>query len=360
MATNNNNDPKKERTRQEATVLQDFMITTQRRVEHLRSTFTSGGAKDALDLSDGEKKVLNEIHNSGMMEGIIAGVATFVFVRRFPRYLEKVVARRAAQRGGGGGTPPPSSSSGNNGGYVLDQPPGARVNSPFSNSSNGSGMPPPGSEETVRRGGILWRTLGLMIDTSLSFLVAAYTSFYMADTQKIAKSVKEIPLMEGRSAISDNFCSDLIQEYNRQWNLDPNDPQATKNTNNTNDQLFGVKSSSQKKPLAPFDRKDILKNPQLGMLQAYIEFIGNCKKRQAMEKRIRQERGMGPNERVAIPSPGVTSTEWSSDEDVSLFSDNNDFFSGEKDHTGTDEFSSDEANSFVSDQGDDDDANSRK
>jgi hypothetical protein len=189
-----------------------------------------------------------------------------------------------------------------------------------------------------------------MIDASLSFLVAAYTSFYMADRERIAKSVTQVPLMEGRSAISDNFCSDLIQEYNRQWN---HNQAPTKSPNNQ--APFGVKGAAEnQKPLAPFDRKDILKNPQLGILQAYIDFIGNCKKRQAMENRIRRERGMGANEPVEIPPPGVTSSDWSDEEDESMFgqesNSSTDFFNEEQSNG---DFSQDDATRFVSDQEDD-------
>ena len=307
----NTNEPKeisKERTRQEALVLQDFFRASQRRVEELRQSIgmSSSAAAEQLNLSDAEKKVLNTIHSAGMMEGLVAGVTTFIVLRRFPWYLAKRAAQKQQQQQGR----QPPSSSGGGGGYTLDAPSSAagagKVNSPFRSHTNNTntssshnhpnlpGAAEPANNYTQNRGGFLWRSFQFTTDLALSFLVAAYTSSYMADTDKIKTSVVEIPLLEGRSALSDQFCPVLVEEYQRQWKLNANTPNVTSNS---------------KHPIPPFDRKDVLKHPNIGLLQAYIEFIENCHKRHAVEQRIRQERGMGPDEPVEIPPPRVSKSE---------------------------------------------------
>jgi len=397
--TNNTNDDKKkkERAKQEATSLQDFVLTTQRRIEQMRgsidfSTSTSNSNSNSnsnshnnkdinnnLNLSDGEKKILQDIHNSGMVEGIIAGVAAFVFLRKFPRQLEKMAARR-------------SSSNSSSAGYKLDVPAPGKVNSPFSsttttttNSSSSStqGMSAGtgananaanaanaanGSADlgtmNRRQGSFISRALGFTVDLTLSFIVAAYTSYYMADREKIAKSLVEIPLMEGRSAISDNFCSDLIKEYHRQLQMNPNIT-ASSQTNDTTSSSSSSSSSinvDMSKPLqtvTPFDRKQMLQNPQElqnPILKAYLEFIHNCQKRQKMEQRIRQEQGLTVKDPVYIPSPGVITSESEDFFDESFNNDDDD-----DDATDfMDDFSKDDADSFVTDQDDDSNSNSKK
>jgi hypothetical protein len=91
-------------------------------------------------------------------------------------------------------------------------------------------------------------------------------------------------------------------------------------------------------------------------LRGLIDFTNNCKKRQAMERRIRRERGMGPNEPVEIPPPGVDSSEWNNDgvDDEDSFGDS---YGGEKHfggETGAEEngWNKEDPSSLVSDQED--------
>ncbi|CAB9508180.1 expressed unknown protein [Seminavis robusta] len=314
MANNNSDsrksiDDEKERKRQEASMLETFLRVSKARVEEIRIQ----QARD-LNLSDGELLVLNNIHGAGMMEGLIAGVTTFVIARRLPRYLQQRAAARRRQQSG----------------YTLDALPGG---SPFHKDVN-------------NKRPFIWRAFQFTLDVTLSVLVAANTSAYMADTQKLAKQVTDIPLMEGRSAISDHFCEVLVQEYKRQWNASQ---QEQLNDTNSGDFSTTGQSKGYEKdvPLDPnFDRKSILKDPKLPFLKGYIEFIQNCQKRQAIERRIRQERGMAPSEPVEIPAPGVPSD---TSEDSSLFVDG-----GGADFSDDDGWTEEDVSSFATDQDEDD------
>lgn len=323
-----NSDPKKQRAKQELTVFVEFSTVLQSRVKQLRDQISLRGGSDAqFGLSDKEKQVLNTMVGAGNMEGIIAGVATFVFLRRFPKYLrQRAASKRAAQRGDG---------------YTLDVPGKA---SPFHNSQP---IPNP-AHDKANEGGFIWRSFQFTLDLTISTLVGLQVAVYMVDQERMRKNFSEIPLMEGHSAISDHFCGPSIKEYQRQWNYDPN--RAILESPKEQQNETGKRKV---KPLPPFDRKDILKDPELFPLKALVDFTKNCMKRQALERRIREERGMGPKERVSIPPPGVNSSEWNSD-GMDEFSDSS--FSGEQHFSGDDEegdeWSKEDVSSFVSDQED--------
>jgi hypothetical protein len=322
MSSNNSNksnkDKDKERQLQENQMVMEFLRVSKKRVEEIRLY------QPDLQLSEGEKQVLNTIHSAGMMEGLIAGVATFVILRRTPRFLERMVARRRARAQG----------------YTLDVP-----SSPFDNIKNGHnnnyhnhnnniGIHSP--RDLPPKRGLLWRSFQFTLDATVSLLMAAYTSSYMADVPTIVQQVTDIPLMEGRSAISDHFCTALVEEYKRQWNLDPN---SNSNSNNSTSGPFGRVEKS----VPPFDHKPLLKDPQETILKGHILFIQNCQKRQAMERQLRKERGLPPDQPVEIPSPGVPT-------DLLM----QDWNTGDDDHEGTDinngVWTEDDASSFVTDQ----------
>ena len=322
--TRDGNDPTKQRVKQEAAVLVDFTRALQRRVEKIRSDIGSGNGKMEIGLSEKEAKVINHIMRQGNMEGLIAGVATFAFLRRFPKYLHRRAAQRAAQNQ-----------------YKLDHP-GGKVNSPFQNAT-------PANIPEQPKAGFIWRAFGFTVDLTLSAMVGLNVTAYMMDRPKMKKAISDLPLIEGRSALSDHFCGVLVEEYKRQLNYDPNATHGEVKENE-NAEIKEIKPKGSTLP--PFDRKDILRNPHSETLQGILEFTKNCKKRQAMERRIRQERGMGPNEPVEIPSPGVISSEYASDgadDDDSFGSGDN--YGGEK-FLGDDGWSKDEVSSFVSDQED--------
>lgn len=192
----------------------------------------------------------------------------------------------------------------------------------------------------------------MTVDLALSSMVGLNVTAYMMDRRQMRQAIAEIPLMEGRSALCDQFCGILVDEYQRQWNLNPNstsEPQS-----NENAEITEIKPRKKEMTLPPFDRKPILKNPQSETLQGILEFTKNCKRRQAMERRIRQERGMDARESVEIPSPGVNNSEYATSDDDSF--DSGDAYGGEQffdgDSQGDDGWNKDDVSSFVSDQED--------
>lgn len=113
-----------------------------------------------------------------------------------------------------------------------------------------------------------------MVDATVSLFVAANVSWMMTDKDKIRSILADIPLVEGRSVISDELCDDAISTYYQTpkeiWtkNRESNDPNAT-------------------------------------TLQLIQTFVKNCEKRSAFENTLKKQHQLSPDEPVSIPSPGV-------------------------------------------------------
>jgi hypothetical protein len=78
-----------------------------------------------------------------------------------------------------------------------------------------------------------------------------------------------VPLVEGRSVLSDELCGDVVAKY------------------------LALKVGEEEEPV------------QSPMLQNIGLFVQNCQRRQAFEQRIRKDHGLDPLASVSIPPPGV-------------------------------------------------------
>jgi hypothetical protein len=110
-----------------------------------------------------------------------------------------------------------------------------------------------------------------LLDTLLSCLVgtAASVESLQSDNFVVRQSVAEVPLVSGRSMISDELCKPLIQEYEK------------------------------------FKHQPELQHPRSVELQTLNQFISNCRHRHELEAKLRKERGLSMDSPVSIPSPGV-------------------------------------------------------
>ncbi|KAL3778642.1 hypothetical protein ACHAW5_007532 [Stephanodiscus triporus] len=220
-----------------------------------------------------EKRILNDMNNMGLHKGVMSGVACLAFLRFAPRAIGRLMQRRAARNGtmmGGDGA-----SATNNpfhhrspAGYEFD-PPAAVGTRP-----NNNGRP-----------GFFFRVFRLSLDTFVSLSVGAYASLYFIDKDKMMKKFAEIPLVEGRSLLSEELCGDFAKEFKkfdrRTW--DANHPSLTSGVRNVNVD----------------DGRDF-RNTILG-------FVANCRRRGLYEREMRITQGLGDDAIVAIPPPGVPS-----------------------------------------------------
>lgn len=192
-----------------------------------------------------ERKVLMSINNFGLGEGALVGISTFIVLRRGPQLILRLLNSRSSRGGGVGG----------GGGYKLDRPGG---NSPFQQNPN--------QQQSFR-----FNVLGgmkLALDVFVSVLMAGTASFSVLDEEKLVNSVASVPLLEGKSVVSDEFCTTLQQEVAKQ-----------------NPAVFAKADSA--------------------YLKGMFMFSKNCSKRQSYESKLREEYGLSPNESVAIPPGGV-------------------------------------------------------
>jgi len=148
-----------------------------------------------------EKSMLQRMNNNGMVYGIACGLFAFGLLRSGPSLMQRYL-NRSRLRGGGSS----SGGGGNNavGGYTFDRPTaGTGVDSSSSGSGSGS----------IRKGGFFLKTLKLGLDLALSLVISAYGSLLFVDRKKLMDDMSKIPLVEGRSLVSDELCDEFVNVY---------------------------------------------------------------------------------------------------------------------------------------------------
>ena len=114
------------------------------------------------------------------------------------------------------------------------------------------------------------KPFSLLFDAALSTAMAGTVWIATTDKEKVFKTASEIPLIQGKSDVSDALCDDFIAHY------ETIRPEFWQNINSNESGL-----------------------------RAISDFVVNCKRRQALERTIRREAGLGPFDPVSIPSGGV-------------------------------------------------------
>mmetsp|Transcript_3591 Transcript_3591/g.5436 ORF Transcript_3591/g.5436 Transcript_3591/m.5436 type:complete len:394 (+) Transcript_3591:85-1266(+) len=220
-----------------------------------------------------EKNKLTDMNNNGLTKGLITGVCVFGFLRLGPRMMAKYAMRHHQS------PPPPSSGGGGGGkGYTFDVP-SSNVRSPFDAAKKNATSHTHPNFQSNQGGGqhnrmeykpsLLMRTFKFTVDVTLSILISVYASAILTDRQQLLKDASEIPLVQGKSLLSQELCVDFRKEYSRY------EPQVWER-----------------------QKDDLLMN-------AIRDVVVNCRKRDLYERQIREESGMGAEEEVLIPSPGV-------------------------------------------------------
>eukprot|EP00571_Detonula_confervacea_P017461 CAMPEP_0172303498 /NCGR_PEP_ID=MMETSP1058-20130122/5027_1 /TAXON_ID=83371 /ORGANISM="Detonula confervacea, Strain CCMP 353" /LENGTH=302 /DNA_ID=CAMNT_0013014335 /DNA_START=20 /DNA_END=928 /DNA_ORIENTATION=- len=208
---------------------------------------------------DAEKLILNEMNNMGLYKGVMCGLSCFVFLRFSPNTISRILRRRA---GAGTETQGP-------------------VN-PFKSQASGYKFDTPAAQQNPVRPGLLFRTVRLALDTFVSLSVGSYASLYFLDRDKMMKQFSEIPLIEGRSLLSEELCGDFTKEFQKFdsqiWNK--NHPSLSGGGHTTDDGQSDFRNTIQ-------------------------GFVANCRRRAICEEELRTERGLRGSDVVAIPSPGV-------------------------------------------------------
>jgi len=214
-----------------------------------------------------EKARLTTINNNGMGWGIAAGLGTFVFFRRGPRWISTYLMKRGHRVGQGGGGVGPTGGPTAGSGYKFEA---STSVSPFQSGKNQGGS---AGFQNPRKPSLILRGLKLCLDLFVSTTVALYSSAVFTDKKKLVGDVADLPLVEGRSLLADELCGDFSREYR----AIPQEVWAKH-------------------------------RGETPILNAIEEFVINCKRREMFEKQIKAERGIqvgGAGDHVIIPPPGV-------------------------------------------------------
>jgi hypothetical protein len=201
---------------------------------------------------DAERKRLVQINNNGMGAGLVIALGSFLFLRRGPKIFANYLSKKRARE---------ISSSQPMGGYKFDPP-----------------------DITIRRKpGIIFRTFKFGLDIFVATSMGMYGSVIWTDKNKLMNDLANIPLVEGKSIISEELCDDFIDVYRHI-------------------------------PKRTWDKYNGKSEP----LDAISLFVQNCLKRHAVEKQILQERNSFKSFEAngsdsedgdihpSIPSPGVS------------------------------------------------------
>jgi len=234
----------------------------------VKEKFTSLGNESQINQLDelykrpefaAEKRILNEMNSIGLSKGILSGLACFAFLRTSPRLISNYLRRRAGSNSAdiNSGAPNPFQQKASSSGYKFDS-------------------------QNVERPGLVFRGVRLLLDSFVSLSIGAYASMFFTDTNEMMRKFSTVPLVEGRSLLSEQLCGDFTQEfrnYDRQvWN-------------NKHPSLTGG---------------DVSRSEDIDGFRDLIQgFVVNCKRREIYEKEIRAEQGLGADDPVTIPSPGV-------------------------------------------------------
>lgn len=279
----------------EKELVERFVSVMQRRLEEVRmrknTTMMDGGRKDnRFPLEDKERKVLLDLNSSGLLQGVAAGAVSFFFLRRArANFIRRMMQQRDDMMARGSG----------NSGSAFASPPQVR-NSPFAqkqqppNAFNNQDYYSTASalDRAIRRnqaGFHFSYIFGWTLDALVAFMVASFASLLFTDVDKAMQSLAELPLIEGRSRVADEFCPDMVLELAR----------LQKEAHASHAILV----------------LDALKTPETLALQAIVQFTMNCQKRAAYERQLRREKGVSDTFPVSIPSPGVPAAMSYPDED---------------------------------------------
>jgi len=184
-----------------------------------------------------EMQIISRINTPGVLWGLGGGIAAFVFLNRGPKMVARYMQRRSAV-------------------YRLHNP----VESPFTKEKN----------KENSEGGPIFRVSMFLANVALSVWWGSSISVWKTNTKEVYDALAKLPLVDGRSLISDTFCKDYTAEYH-------------------------------------CHSKEFWNNTQDARLITISRFVQNCRRRAEYEKKLRAESGLSPDEPVSIPAPGVPS-----------------------------------------------------
>lgn len=229
----NKSTPKNPQAKAEDKLLQHFVNISQDRLEKIDRT-----SSDNFRLEPHERDILLDINNSGIFKGTLTGMGSLVLLRYGRASIANRLARRAAEQ------------------YYTR-----------GNVHNIVGSAQPFQSPRSR----LMNIFGWVLDSAVAFSIAATSSLYFTDVDKVRHQLESLPLTSGRSRVAQEFCPPIIQAV---------------------------------RELSP-DDKSLLKDTKNAYLQSIRTFHYNCHCRSIYERRLRREKELSDSYLVQIPEGGV-------------------------------------------------------
>ena len=336
----------------EANIAQRFVKAMEIRLKQLEVT----SAQD-FKLSPPERKVLMDVVTANLLEGAVAGIFTFVVLRRlhmeYFKHLKRGYAADQTTTTTASSFRRPNVPNAFNSPYqqipVNPQPPPTNSITNAMENSTGSSNGPFGSAKWV-----VYATT-MVFDGIVSMYVAIFVS--TRNPEKFLAQVSDLPLMEGESVVSKELCPILLNEL-RTIHAD------LAHGSNSNTMKSPIPTTRSLPKISDKNKvivRDAMANPQTPILQCFLNFCNNCRRRAAYEQILREERGSN-DAVISIPPPGVPPT-FDITNDIALsttdsntpLSTTDDMFNDSNfdDDTTTNSTSSDWTEPFVTDQEDD-------
>ena len=128
------------------------------------------------------------------------------------------------------------------------------------------------SSDAEAKSRVLGKLLSIPVDIFLSVMIGCSATVFLTDPDRLRDDLSALPLVRGRSLVSDDLCGDFVREFRKHP-----------------EELWRHGKIRETEP----------------NIVAIHEFVLNCGRRRAWEKKRREERGMAPSDPVIVPEPGV-------------------------------------------------------
>jgi hypothetical protein len=268
--SNSNPDYDVKRRQEDMALFQRFRTVATAKLERMTSQVEK--SDNPYQMGEEEKQILTQMHGMGLKEGVAAGVVTFLILRRGPIYIGRYIMKRNPMNNTT--TTTTTTNPGSSGGYQLSNPNAATKN-PFQQAAN---------PQFPRSRNRFFRAIWFTFDATLSLMMAANVSVQYTDASKMRQKISELPLVPGKSLVSDALCEELSAELQK---------------------VIAEQNPSYKRLLRESKQGLEAKSPLAFYMQGITSFCENCQRRAYREQELRQEQGLSSLEQVEIPAPGV-------------------------------------------------------
>eukprot|EP00532_Pseudo-nitzschia_australis_P013403 CAMPEP_0168223180 /NCGR_PEP_ID=MMETSP0140_2-20121125/11159_1 /TAXON_ID=44445 /ORGANISM="Pseudo-nitzschia australis, Strain 10249 10 AB" /LENGTH=409 /DNA_ID=CAMNT_0008153017 /DNA_START=159 /DNA_END=1388 /DNA_ORIENTATION=- len=246
-----------------------------------------------LKFGEEEQRILSNLTGMGVKEGLFASLASFIILRRGPKYIGRWMQRRNQNRQSSSS----SSSSSNTQGGTSSSSSSYKLSDPAQFTNNNTGNNPfhraanPNRNDFPRRRGFFSRSVWFVFDSVLSLMVGANVSVIFTDKVAIQQQIIDLPLVSGRSLAADSLCDEIVEELRK----------VREEKNPSYERLQKISRGGD----STIATTDPTATAASYYLDGIILFCQNCERRRYLERRIRDESGLGRTVPVEIPIPGV-------------------------------------------------------